>query len=190
MNAPFHTRAGEGWDRRGFTVAEIFAMQAAGLFDEDSPFELWEGELVAMNAKNNRHEIWKRRLDRWLQRGLPDTLDVAIEPSLYLSDVTFLEPDVLVHPANILPEDVRGPDVLLVTEVADSSIAKDLQPKARLYARHGVRHYWVMDAENRRAFIHAGAGAEGYGQVMEVGVDGLLTLPFEPALSIRISDLG
>ena len=190
MNAPLVTRAAEGYDRRAFTVREIWAMQRAGVFDEDSPFELWEGDLVAMNSKNNRHELWKRRLDRILQRALPDALDVAIEPSLYLSDITFLEPDILIHAGNVLPEDVRGPDVLLVIEVADSSIAKDLKPKARLYAKHGVRHYWVLDAENRRAFLHTGPGPEGYAEIRELDDEGVLTLPFEPALVIRIADLG
>ena len=190
MNAPLVTRAGEGWDRRGFTVAEIWTIQEAGLFDEESPFELWEGELVVMDAKNNRHEIWKRRINRWLQRGLPDHIDAAIEPSIYLSDITFLEPDILIHAGSILPEDVRGPDVLLAIEISDTALAKDLNPKARLYAKHGVRHYWVLDAENRRAFVHTDPGPEGYGARIELDRDGVLTLPFEPALTIRLEELG
>ncbi|HZZ37291.1 MAG TPA: Uma2 family endonuclease [Caulobacteraceae bacterium] len=190
MNAPLTTRAAEGYDRRAFTVEEIWAMQRAGLLDEESPFELWEGELVVMSPKQNRHEIWKRRLDRILQRGLPDELDVAVEPSLYLSDMTFLEPDLLVHPGAILPVDVRGPDVLLVIEVADSSIRKDLNPKARLYAKYGVRHYWVFDAENRRAHLLSEPAEGGYQSAQIVEADGEVTLPFEPALTIRLADLG
>jgi Uma2 family endonuclease len=190
MNAPLVTRAAEGWDRRGFTVADVFAMEAAGILDDESGVELWEGELVPMNAKNNRHEIWKRRLDRFLQRGLPDDLDVAVEPSLYLSDITFLEPDILIHSSAILPEDVRGPDAMLVIEVADSSLAKDMGPKARLYARHGVGHYWVLDAEARRALIHTEPGPDGFGRIEEVGREGVLTLPFAPALTLRLEHLG
>ena len=190
MNAPLLTRAAEGWDRRAFTVEEVWAMQRAGIFEQDTRFELWEGELVPMNAKNNRHELWKRRLTRLLVRGLPDDIAVAIEPSLYLSDVTFLDPDVLIHADRLLPEDVRGPDVLLVIEVSDSSIAKDLKPKARLYAQHGVRHYWVLDAERRRAFLHTQPGEAGYGHVEEIDGSATLTLPFEPSLRIRLEDLG
>jgi Uma2 family endonuclease len=190
MNAPLVTRAAEGFDRRAFTVEELWAMQRAGLFDEDAPFELWEGELVAMSPKHNRHELWKRNLVRIVVRALPDEIVLAVEPSFYLSDTTFLEPDLLIHADALLPEDVRGPDVLLAIEVADSSIARDLQPKARLYAKHGVRHYWVLDAENRRAFIHTSPGAERYGEVVEVGSNAVLTLPFEPALKIALADLG
>jgi Uma2 family endonuclease len=119
-------------------------MERAGILDDEVGYELWEGEIVPMSPKKNRHEIWKRQVDRWLQRGLPDAFAVAVEPSLYLSDVTFLEPDILIHDTRLAPEDVRGADVLLAIEISDSSILRDLGPKARLYARHGVRVYWVL----------------------------------------------
>jgi Uma2 family endonuclease len=189
MTASPVTRAAEGWDRRAFTVAEVSAMERAGILDDEVGYELWEGEIVPMSPKKNRHEIWKRELNRRLQRGLPDHLIAAVEPSLYLSDITFLEPDILIHETRLAPEDVRGADVLLAIEIADSTLAKDLGPKARLYARHGVRVYWVLDAAGRRALAHTQPGPEGYGCVQEFDVDAVLTLPFEPPLEIRLADL-
>ena len=190
MNAPLVTRAAEGWDRRAFTVAEIFAMERAGILDDEGGYELWEGEIVPMSPKKNRHEIWKREVDRWLQRGLPDSFAVAVEPSLYLSDITFLESDILIHETRLAPEDVRGPDVLLAIEVSDSTIARDLGPKARLYARHGVGVYWVLDADGRGALIQTEPGPDGYGRIEARAADAVLTLPFQPALTIRLADLG
>jgi Uma2 family endonuclease len=190
MNAPLVTRAAEGWDRRAFTVAEVCAMERAGILDDEVGYELWEGEIVPMRPKKNRHEIWKRQVDRWLQRGLPDAFAVAVEPSLYLNDITFLEPDILIHDARLLPEDVRGSDVLLAIEIADTSILRDLGPKARLYGHHGVRVYWVLDADGRRAIVHTEPGPEGYGCIQELGAEAVLRLPFEPALEIRLADLG
>lgn len=190
MNVPLITRAAEGYDRRAFTVTEVKAMVRAGIMDEDEPVELWEGEFVPMNAKHNRHEIWKRRLTRLLVTGTPPSIAVCIEPSLYLSELTFVEPDILIHDDRLLPEDVRGPDCLLVIEIADSSIRRDTEAKARLYAKYGVQHYWVLDAEARRAFRMTEPDGERYGSVELVGTDGELTLPFDPALTIRLADLG
>lgn len=190
MNAPLRTRAAEGYDRRAFTVAEVKAMVRAGIMDEDEPVELWEGEFVPMNAKHNRHEIWKRRLTRILVTGTPETIAVCIEPSLYLSDITFVEPDVLLHDDRLLPEDVRGPDCLLVIEIADSSLSRDLKAKARIYGKYRVRHYWVLDAENRRAHLLTEPSDEGYRTATVVEAGGELTLPFEPSLTIRLADLG
>ncbi len=75
-------------------------------------------------------------------------------------------------------------------EISDSTLAKDLGPKARLYARHGVACYWVLDADARRALIHTEPGSDGFGRIEEVGRKAVLTLPFEPALSLRLEDLG
>ncbi len=186
---PLITRAAEGYDRRAFTVTEVKAMVRAGIMDEDEPVELWEGEFVPMNAKHNRHELWKRRLTRYLAKTLPDELAVSVEPSVYLSDITFLEPDIVIYAEALLPEDVRGPDCLLVIEIADSSIHRDLSTKARLYAKYGVRHYWVLDAENRRAHLMTEPGEAGYGATQIVESRGAVTLPFEPSLTITLADL-
>lgn len=190
MNAPLVTRAAEGYDRRAFTVAEVHAMVRAGIMDPDEPVELWEGEFVPLNAKHNRHELWKRRLVRVLARHLPDTVAVSVEPSVYLSDITFLEPDIVLYSETLLPEDVRGPDCLLVIEISDSSLSRDLVAKARLYARHGVRHYWVLDAEGRRAHLMSEPLDGAYATARLVESDGAVILPFEPALTIRLADLG
>ena len=58
--------------------------------------------------------------------------------ALYLNERTFVEPDLCLYPRRILPEDVKGRDVLLAIEVAASSMPYDLGLKAQIYARHGV----------------------------------------------------
>ena len=59
-----------------------------------------------------------------------------------------------------MPRDLRGPDLLLVIEVSDSSLAYDLRVKAPLYARHGVPDYWVVDAVRETIRVHR-APADG-----------------------------
>ena len=44
---------------------------------------------------------------------------------------------------------VRLETVVLIAEVADTTLATDLGEKATLYARHGVPEYWVIDVEGR-----------------------------------------
>ena len=48
----------------------------------------------------------------------------------------------------------RPAELLLVTEVADSSLAFDLNIKAALYARAGIAEYWVLDINGRRLIVH------------------------------------
>lgn len=66
-------------------------------------------------------------------------------------------PDILVlrrrmdafRTGNIPPE-----ELILVVEVADSTLSSDLRVKASLYARAGVPEYWVADVPNRRIIVH------------------------------------
>lgn len=141
--------------RHRFTVDDVLAMQAAGVI-RDGQVELLGGELVTMAAKKNEHELAKRRLVRWLAATVPHTAAVAVESTLYLSRADAPEPDIMIHPDRLLPEDVRGPDLDLLIEVAVESLAQDLGAKASLYARHGVRLYWVVDAVNRQVHVHEG----------------------------------
>ena len=53
------TSAAEGLPRRRFTVAEVEAMVAAGVMEEDERVELIGGELVPMSPKGLEHEILK-----------------------------------------------------------------------------------------------------------------------------------
>ena len=72
------TSAAEGLPRRRFTVAEVEAMVAAGVMEEDERVELIGGELVPMSPKGSRHEVVKIALvDRWYRArpiALPSSL--------------------------------------------------------------------------------------------------------------------
>ena len=57
------TQAAEGLPRRRFTVAELEAMVAAGILDQDERIELIGGEVVPMSPKGNHHEILKAALN-------------------------------------------------------------------------------------------------------------------------------
>lgn len=148
------TRAAEGFDRRLFTVDEILRMQEAGIISEDENFELVEGEIVPMQAKNHFHELVKSTLNLSFARALPDRLWLGIESSIYLSERTFLEPDLSIYPRGMRLETVKGPDVILAVEVSVSTLAYDRGLKAQIYAKYGVQELWVIDVEARRTFVH------------------------------------
>lgn len=183
------TRAGEGYDRHAWTVDDLFAMVDAGLLWEGAPVELIEGELLAVNAKYNEHEIWKRNITAFLYRSLGDRFSISGEPTLKLDLTSAPEPDVVVHRRGLKPLDVRGPDVLLLIEVTDSSTHRDLVLKAKLYAKHGVPDYWVLDAVRRRVVVHTHPRPEGYGDVESFDMEASLALPFAPEAVLRIADL-
>lgn len=135
-------------------------MLAAGILHEDERVELLDGELVEMAAKGFAHDVVKNALMRRLVRPLPATIDLGIEGTLQLGPGLLLAPDLLLAPVSARrasPEGfctIEGPEIPLVIEVAASSLADDRRRKAAFYARHGVREYWVVDAQERGAWMH------------------------------------
>ena len=150
------------------TVDQVYDLTAAGVFAENENFELIDGEIVPMAAaKADWHEIMKSRLTRELARTLPDNLRLFVEPSVTFSPVRLLEPDLAVWTKGGMPRQVRGPDLMLVIEVADSSLGYDLRVKAPLYAEHGVRDYWVVDAVRQTIRTHRTPVDGRYAEVAE-----------------------
>jgi Uma2 family endonuclease len=181
------TRAAEGFDRRSFTVGEILRIQDAGIIAEDENFELIEGEVVPMQAKTHVHELLKSALTMGGVRALPENLWMGVSSSIYLGPNTFVEPDIVVYPKDIKLEDVKGSDILLLIEVATTSLPYDRALKAQLYARYGVREFWVVDGARRTTFIHQGPEGGGWRSIVERGPDQPLSLVALPGFSIRLA---
>src|SRR5271167_3961437 len=147
------TSAAEGLPRRRFTIAEVEAMVAAGVMEEDERVELIGGELVPMSLKGNAHEVVKTALaERWYRPPQGD-VDLAVATTFRLSEYTYLEPDVVIFPRASGTPGLAADNVLLVVEIADSSLRYDIGRKAALYAGFGVRELWVVDAVKLTARI-------------------------------------
>jgi Uma2 family endonuclease len=182
------TRAAEGFDRRAFTVDEVLRMQAAGIISEDENFELIEGEIVPMQAKTHAHELIKSTLNIAMARALPASLWLGVESTITLSPHTFVEPDLVIYPRGLELGAVRGPDIVLAVEVSQSSLAYDRGLKAQLYARHGVRELWVVDAQQRVTWIHRDPSGSRWTSITQVAPDQPLRLAELERFEVRLRE--
>ncbi len=187
---PETTQAAEGMPRRAWTVAEIEAMVAAGIIAEDERFELIGGEVVPMHPKGGRHERLKVELNWHFQRTAPTAFWIAPETTLRLDEKSFLEPDFCVFPRSILPGDMRGHDVLLAIEIADTSLAYDRGRKLGVYAAFGIPEVWVINAASLVTHVHRGLGAEGFRTVLDVGPDGDVAAARAEGVGYNLRKLG
>jgi Uma2 family endonuclease len=189
------TTAAEGFPRRAFTVDDIARMIEAGIIGEDEKFELIEGEIVMMASKGIAHERIKSALLITVARNLPDDLTMGVEVTLRLTDTIMLEPDIAVFPKGLFRKSSTGfarldpGEACLVIEVAASSLAYDKGLKARLYARHRVREFWVIDANERTTFVHTGPSGDGWSSIVKYAPQDTLTASAVPGLSIRLDDI-
>jgi Uma2 family endonuclease len=183
------TRAAEGLPRWSWSVSEIERLSAGGYFHEDDRFELVGGEIVPMSPKGRRHELIRGAVALRFSRGTPESVFIISEAQFNLAEDTYTVPDVLIHPAAIKTPDVSGKEALLVVEVAETSLTYDRGMKARLYAFHGVREYWVINAATLVTAVHTSPSATGYGEIKEIGPEGTLSPNLVPAFAISLATI-
>lgn len=194
MNIAF-TRAADGFPRRAFTVEDIRRMIEAGVIGEEEKFELIEGEIVVAAAKSVAHDNIKNALNIAFARVVPDGIYVAIESTLQLAENILVEPDIAIISREIYKADPksfaqpRAQDVLLLVEIAVSGMAYDRHVKARLYARHGVREFWVIDANERKTWVHTGPAGDGWSSIVERGPSDTLMTEALPGFAVRLAEI-
>ena len=138
--------------RRRFTVEEYCAMADAGILAEDERVELLDGEIFVMPPIGPPHEDGTTRLSRDLILRLGDRAWVRVQNSVRLNDYGLPEPDIAVvrfrddyHRNRPTPA-----DVLLVIEVADSSLRRDRELKLPHYAAAGIPEVWIANVPARQ----------------------------------------
>ena len=83
-----------------------------------------------------------------------------------------------------------GPqDVLLIIEVADTSVEFDMKIKARLYAKAGIPEYWVIDVQERSLHVHTGPSARGYKTIEAFEPADVVKSRAVPGLSLKVREL-
>lgn len=174
--------------RKKFTWSDVEAMMRAGVIDEGGPEELLDGEIWVMAAEGDAHIDLKTWLNEKLIKTSPQDVGVACDTTLRLSDTHAPSPDFFVFPKKMRASAARGPSVLLLIEIADTSRAKDLKIKGPKYREYGVREYWVIDLAARVTHVHRLNGA--WPETPPVPFDAELSPTLVPGLRLRLSESG
>jgi Uma2 family endonuclease len=139
---------------RRFTRAEFQAMIAAGILEEGSRVELVGGEIVEMAGEGYAHGNGQDMLWRVLAGILTPGWEALTGRRVDLDASSEVYPDILVQRVGV-PIESRGPsNVVLIVEVADSSIARDRDIKGPRYAAAGFSEFWIFEPTLRRLWVH------------------------------------
>jgi Uma2 family endonuclease len=180
--------------RRAFTVEDIRRMIDVGVISEDERTELIEGEIVVLAPKTFRHEVIKSELTLSLMRAVPAELFAGVATTLQLADDILVDADFAIVPRAAYKPSQSGfaqpTSVLLVIEIADSNLAYDRDVKARLYARHGIREFWLIDANERITLIHTSPHDGRWSSIIKLGPEENLTTPTLPDFMIKLGEIG
>ncbi|MFI4886437.1 MAG: Uma2 family endonuclease [Steroidobacterales bacterium] len=178
--------------RQPITVEEYYTRAQIGLIDPDARVELIEGEVVDMAPLGNRHGHAVDLLAERLLVLAKGTAIVRVQGALRLSEVTELQPDISLlkmREDRYRDSQACGPDALLVVEVSDTTLRKDLDVKMPLYARHGVPEVWIVDLQNSRIRFHRTLQGGRYRDVTSAPKPGSTPVPGLTAAEIDLGAL-
>jgi Uma2 family endonuclease len=178
--------------RHRLTVHDYHRLAEAGVLGKNDRVELLEGQLVDMASIGPRHALAVDALTELLVMAAAGQAVVRVQNPIVLDDTSEPQPDfsLLRRPWQGYPDEhPRPPDVYLVIEVADSSLDFDLGPKLELYARSGIREFWVADLTAIRVLVHRHPSAGGYGSITSVDMSGTLRVEALPRVTISVASI-
>ena len=162
---------------------------------DDERYELLDGELVMSPSPNRAHQTIFLGLGALLHAFVAEhgRGEIYIAPfDVVLSDTNVVQPDLLFianHRAHIVTEDnVQGPPDLVIEILSPSTAERDRTFKRALYARYGVREYWLVDPDTRTVtvlLLDDGAFVE----VARYGAGQPLTSPTLPGFTANLDDI-
>ena len=151
--------------RHRFTVEDFVRLGEAGVFTEDDRVELIDGEIRDRTPVGQPHAWIVNRLARRLFARLADRVYVSVQNPLRLDEHTEPQPDLVVARGgedDYADRHLEAGDVLLVIEVADSSLRYDRAEKMPRYGRSGIPEGWLVDVTGGAVIVHTAPGAGGY----------------------------
>ncbi|HKZ02828.1 MAG TPA: Uma2 family endonuclease, partial [Pyrinomonadaceae bacterium] len=179
-------------EKRYFNVDEYYRMARAGVLTPDDRVELIEGEIVKMSPIGSPHAACVSRLDDLLRGFRRKKASVRIQSPIRLNDFSEPVPDVaLLKPReDYYATRHPGPaDVLLIIEVAETTVISDRNVKVPLYARNSIPEVWLVNLPKKliEEYFEVADGRYLKSKKYKRGEN--IVSATIPGLSLRVSDI-
>ena len=179
--------------RPPLTVEEFRRLADAEGWDEDTRVELLDGEVVWMSPINDPHAACVRRLTQLFSRQYAaDVALVSVQNPIRIERYDEPQPDMALlkpQPDFYAAATPAPADVLLLVEVADTTLRIDLGRKARIYASGGVTEYWVVDLNNRVLYVHRSRSGATYNVRQVLAPGERLAAGFAPDIELGVEEV-
>ncbi len=178
--------------RRQWSVAEYDRMLEAGILTEDDRVELLAGEIVEMSPIGSRHAACVKRLIFLLVKHLGAAAIVGAQDPIRLSDYSEPQPDISVcqPQPDFYAASHPGPaDVILLIEVADSSLLFDRNEKLPLYAEAGIGEVWLVDLVMDNVTVYADPVNQTYQSQQQFSRSQMVVSRAWPSLRLPVASI-
>lgn len=152
--------------RTRINVEQFRRMGEAGIFGPEERIELIDGELLNMAPIGTRHVFAVDTLTQLFYSAIPPArARISTQSPVVLGTYSEPQPDLLLlrpRSDRYLHSTPGAEDVLLLVEVADTTLRYDRGRKLPLYAREGVTEVWILDIQGRCLEVHRDLRAGRY----------------------------
>jgi Uma2 family endonuclease len=172
-----------------WSVDEYHRMIEAGIL-RDRHVELLAGEIVEMSPETPIHYTTAKRGTKYLAELLSGKADVRFNGPITLSD-SEPEPDIAIVrlPESSYSDRHPAPgDIFWIVEVANTSLKKDLDLKAAIYATAAIEEYWVLDLSSKQLIVFRNPQAGKYIEEYTLAEGTITPLAF-PEVSVSLNRL-
>jgi Uma2 family endonuclease len=178
--------------RYKLSVGDYHKLGEVGILTEDSRVELIEGELIEMAPIGGAHMGAVNRLNRLLVLAVGDLGVVSIQNPVTLPPHSEPQPDVaILKPGaeGAAPAVPRPDDVLLLIEVADTTLVYDRTTKLKLYAKAGIAETWIVNLQSKRVEVYREPTADGYSRMIELGPGDMASPSALPTVEVAVGEI-
>lgn len=144
-------------EQRLISVEEYHKMAEAGILKPDDRVELLNGKIIKMSPIGSKHDACVDKTDEFLRRALSGIALVRVQNPVILSDFSEPEPDIAIVKRKenyYADKHPTAGEVILIIEVADSSLEIDRQLKLPVYAAGQIPEYWIINVEKREVEVY------------------------------------
>jgi Uma2 family endonuclease len=178
--------------RRLLSVEEYHKIGEAGVLGEDDRVELIDGEMIEMAPIGSRHVAKVNRFARLLSRSVEEQAIISIQNPIALPPHNEPQPDIALLKPRADDYETKLPgaeDVLLIIEIADTTLTYDRDAKIPIYARQGIVEVWLLDVQTRSLSMFLDPGPKGYQRLLTPERSDTIAPSLLPSVTIRLSDL-
>ena len=175
-----------------FTVDEYVRLAEVGILGARDRIELLNGELIIMQVIGHRHSQAVTNLIADLGEQTRRRYMVSAQNPVELETYSAPQPDITLVPYSRRKTALRHPnpsEVLLIIEVANSSLQYDRGDKMRAYAAVGIREFWILNLEDDQLEIFRKPSGDEYLERSVVPADGTASPLAFPDVSISLSEI-
>lgn len=180
------------YQKHYFNVDEYYRMAEVGLLSARDRVELIEGEIVEMSPIGSTHAGTVDRSSAFLNLKLGKAVIVRVQNPIRLDDFSEPQPDLaLLKPREDFysKSHPSAEDVLVVIEVADTSVDYDRNVKLPLYARAGIPEAWLMVLSKDVIEVYSQPKNGKYQKVQRLKRGKTLVSPTISTFSCKVEDL-